>query len=320
MASARWFAVSPGSKSGHRDTKVSRSPKGSRLTTLTRRQFLENAGGVCASAAFIGADAWAAAALAWPKPIGLEILTVRTAYTKDPADTLKKVGAVGYREVEIPTDIPAATLLGYLRAGHLTALSTYADVPKDADAWKRTLDHVYPYGFRFIVVGDNASMKADAWKRRAELFSQCGTLAKQAGLQFCYHAHFQEFAPLGDTSGYDIMLVHGDTGLLKFEMDVFWATYAGQDPVAYYQKCPGRFPLFHVKDFKAGFPTSTAAFPYKNGPNPFAPVGQGRIDWRRIFTHAKQAGVEHIFVEQDRCDGDPFDAIKTSFDYLKDLR
>jgi sugar phosphate isomerase/epimerase len=288
---------------------------------LTRRQFLESAEVVCSGAALIAADALAAKPLAWPKPIGLEILTVRASYAKDPADTLKKVGAAGYREVEIPTDIPAATLLGYLRAARLTALSTYADAPKDVDAWKRTLDQVYPYGFQFIVVGDNARMDDDGWKRRAELFNQCGTLAKQASLQLCYHAHFQEFAPVGDTSGYDIMLARGDTGLLKFEMDVFWATYAGQDPVAYFQKYPGRFPLLHIKDFKAGFPTGTVALnPYRNGLNPFAPVGQGRIDWRRIFAHAKQAGVEHIFVEQDRCDGDPFGAIKTSFDYLKRLR
>ena len=116
------------------------------------------------------------------------------------------------------------------------------------------------------------------------------------------------------------MLTECDPKLLKFEMDCFWATYAGQDPVAYFERYPGRFPLLHIKDFKADFPTSTSDFPYDSGKNPFAPAGQGRIDWANIFAHAGKAGVQHIYVEQDRVDGSPFDAIKTSFDYLKSLR
>jgi sugar phosphate isomerase/epimerase len=290
---------------------------------LTRRQFLDQsikAISASAAAAVVAENAWAAGALAWPKPIGLEMYTVREYYPKDPAGTLKKVGAIGYREVEIPTDIPAATLKGYLRDANLTAPSTYPEPPKDVEEWKKTLDHVHPYGFHYVVVGDNPVMDADAWKRRADLFNECGKLAQSAGLQFCYHAHFHEFAPLGDTSGYDIMLKQCDPKLLKMEMDVFWATYAGQDPIAYFQKYPGRFPLLHIKDFKAGFPTSTSSFPYDTGPNPFAPVGKGRIDWTNIFAHVHQAGTQHIFVEQDRCDGSPFEAIQTSFDYLKNLR
>jgi len=292
---------------------------------LTRRQFLEKtvegiSVGAAAVATIAEAEAWGAGQLAWPKPIGLEIYTVRQAYAKDPAGTLKKVGETGYREVEVTTEVPAETLKGYLRAANLTAPSTYPEAPKDIDDWKRTLDRVHPYGFHYIVVGDNPKMDADAWKRRADLFNECGKLAQSAGLQFCYHAHYHEFAPLNGTSGYDIMLKRCDPKLLKMEMDVFWATYAGQDPIAYFQKYPGRFPLLHIKDFKRGFPTSTSDFPYDSGPNPFAPAGQGRIDWRKIFAHARQAGAQHIFVEQDRCDGSPFEAIKISFDYLKNLR
>ena len=288
---------------------------------LTRRQFLEKTvQGACAGAALIATGAEAAGKLAWTRPIGLEMYTVRNEYPKDPAGTLKKVAEVGYREVEIPTDIPAPTLKGYLAAAGLVAPSTYPEAPKDVEAWKKTLDQVHPYGFHYIVVGDNPVMDLDAWKRRADLFNECGRLARSAGLQFCYHAHFHEFAPLGDTSGYDIMLTHCDSKLLMFEMDVFWATYAGQDPIQYFEKYPGRFPLLHIKDFKPGFPTSTSSFPYDNGPNPFAPAGKGRIDWAKIFAHAPQAGVRHIYVEQDRTDGDPFDAIRTSFDYLKTLR
>ena|SRR5271157_1052588 len=288
---------------------------------LTRRQFLEKTiCGVSGAAAISAAESWGAGHLAWPKPIGLELYTVRDEFARDPAGTLKKVGATGYREVEASTEIPAETLKAYLRAANLTAPSTYPDVPEDVESWKKTLDHVHPYGFRYLVVGDNPELDAAAWERRAELFNECGRLTQQAGMQFCYHAHFHEFARLGDTSGYEIMLAHCDPKLLKMEMDVFWATYAGQNPLDYFQKYPGRFPLLHIKDFKPGFPTSTTSFPYDSGPNPFAPVGKGRIDWVKIFAHVRKAGTEHIFVEQDRCDGSPFEAITTSFNYLKNLR
>lgn len=288
---------------------------------LSRRKFLEKAAqSIFAGTAIAASEAWGAGALAWPKPIGLEIYTVRKEFAKDPAATLKRVGDIGYREVEITIEVPAATLKSYLSAAHLTAPSTYLDVPKDVDDWKKTLDRVHPYGFHYIVVGDNPKLDAEAWKKRAELFNKCGSLARHAGLQFCYHAHFHEFAPLGNTSGYNIMLTRCDPQSLKMEMDVFWATYAGQDPIAYFQKYPGRFPLLHVKDLKPGFPTSTTDFPYSDGTNPFAPVGQGRIDWAKIFAHTRQAGVRHIFVEQDRCDTDPFTAIEISFNYLRKLR
>jgi sugar phosphate isomerase/epimerase len=288
---------------------------------LTRRQFLEKTvQGVSAGAAITASETWGAGQLAWPKPIGLEVYTVRAEFAKDPAGTLKKVGATGYREMEISTAIPAETLKGYLRAANLTAPSTYDRTPKDIESWKKTLDHVHPYGFKYIVVGDNPRMDADAWKREADLFNECGKLAQSAGLQFCYHAHYREFATTDGTCGYDIILKRCDPKLLKLEMDIFWAYYAGQDPVDYFQKHPGRFPLLHIKDLKPGFPTSTTDFPYHEGPHPFAPAGQGRIDWVKIFAHARQAGVQHIFVEQDRCDTDPFEAIKTSFDFLKNLR
>jgi len=138
-------------------------------------------------------------------------------------------------------------------------------------------------------------------------------------MQFCYHAHFHEFARVDNTCGYDIMLTRCDAKLLKMEMDVFWAVYAGVDPVSYFQRYPGRFPLLHIKDLKKGYKGSTTESPSDKGPNPFFPVGQGSIDWQKIFAHASQAGTQHIFVEQDRSDVPPLEAIKISFDYLKNL-
>ena len=288
---------------------------------LTRRGFLGVLGGIAAGAALAGGDALAAEHPAWAGPIGLELYTVRDKFAKDPAGTLKEVAGIGYREVEIGPGTKPGTLKEDLRATGLTAPSGYFEAPKTLEDWKKSVDQAHAYGLSYIVVGDNPVLSADAWRRRAQFFNQCGEVAQQAGIQFCYHAHFHEFAKVDGTTGYDIMLKDCSPKLLKMEMDIFWATYAGVDPLHYFRLYPGRFPLLHIKDLRKGVKVSPQKFPKPGGPNPFAPVGQGRIDWRLIFAHVHEAGAKHIFVEQDECAPlSEFQAIKISYEYLKNLR
>jgi len=287
----------------------------------TRRSFLGAVlGGVAGSAELAIRDVSAAGRLAWPRPIGLELYTVRQLFAKDPAGTLKQVAAIGYKEVETGPTLKPADMNPDLRAVGLTAPSAYFDPPKTIDDWKKVVDLGKQYGVHYLVVGSNPRLDIETWKRWADLFNQCGTLSLSAGMQFCYHAHFREFARQDNTCGYDILLTRCDAKVLKMEMDVFWAVYAGIDPVSYFQRYPGRFPLLHVKDLKKGYKGSTTDSPSNQGPSAFVPVGTGSIDWQRIFAHASQAGVQHIFVEQDRCDVPPMEAAKISFDYLKNLR
>jgi len=287
---------------------------------LTRRGFLGAMGGMAAGATLPIRDAWAEGPLAWPGPIGLEIYTVRDVFAKDPAGTLKKVAAAGYQQVEISPGIKPADLKEYLRATGLAAPSAYFQPAKTLEEWKRSVDLAHAYGLSYMVVGDNPVLDAAAWRRRAEFFNQCGEASQRAGIQFCYHAHFHEFARVGGTTGYDIMLTHCSPKLLKMEMDVFWVTYAGADPLHYWRLYPGRFPLLHIKDLRKGVKISPQESPQPGAPNPFAPVGQGRIDWRRIFAHVHEAGAKHIFVEQDVCNLPEFQAIRISYDYLRKLR
>jgi sugar phosphate isomerase/epimerase len=287
---------------------------------LTRREFWGRAlAGVAASAAVATRDLRGAGRLAWSGPIGLELYTVRDLFTKDPAGTLKQVAAAGYREVEISPGLEARKLKADLRAAGLTAPSGYFGAPENLEEWKKTVDQAHAYGVRYAVVGDNPRINADAWKRRTDLYNECGKLSASAGIQFCYHNHFHEFEQVGGASGYDLMLKRCDPQLLKMEMDIFWVIYAGQDPLPYWRNYPGRFPLLHIKDMTKGAAINPHEGP-KESPNPFAPVGQGRIDWHRIFARVSEAGAEHICVEQDQCDVPPLAAIRISFEYLKNLR
>ncbi len=287
---------------------------------LTRRNFLGLLGGIAAGAAVGGRDAWAEGRLAWPGPIGLEIYTVRDKFARAPAETLKRVAAIGYREVEISPGLKPAALKQDLRAAGLAAPSGYFQLAKTIEEWKRSVDLAHAYGLQYIVVGDNPKLTAAQWRRRAAFFNRCGEVAKQAGIQFCYHAHFHEFAKVDGTTGYDIMLKDCSPNLLKMEMDIFWVVYAGADPLHYWRLYPGRFPLLHIKDLRKGVTIHHQESPPPGGPNPFAPVGQGIIDWRRIFAHVHEAGAKHIYVEQDHCNLPEYQAIKISYDYLRHLR
>jgi sugar phosphate isomerase/epimerase len=98
-----------------------------------------------------------------------------------------------------------------------------------------------------------------------------------------------------------------DAGLVKLELDLYWAAKGGASPVGYFKKHPGRFHLLHVKDMDAT--------PRRY----FTEVGRGVIDFKTIFAHSREAGVRHYFVEQDETPGSPFDSLKVSIDYLRRL-
>lgn len=289
----------------------------------TRRGFLQTVlvGGAASIAA---GKALGAGRLAWPGPIGLQVYTVRGLYAKNPLQTLKDVAAVGYKTVELagflPPHLPVATTKSYLREAGLRAIGDHFPLPTTANDWKPYVERARELGLLYTGTSNTKSLTADGWKHLAEIFNECGKLSQPHGIRFCYHNHIREFEPLpGNTNGYNILLKECDPALVSMEMDIFWITYSQQDPLTYWRRYPGRFPLLHIKDMKKGITVNPREFP-KPGTNPFCPVGQGRIDWRRIFAHVRLAGTKYIFVEQDKCDGSPLTAIKESYQYLRHLR
>src|SRR5207249_3832739 len=108
-----------------------------------------------------------------------------------------------------------------------------------------------------------------------------------------------------------------DPNLVKMEMDLCWIFAAGQDPLFYFQEYPGRFTMVHVKDLKNK--PSSAAVPTSEVLPDIADVGAGIIDWKSVFQHAGEAGIQHYFVEHDQ-PASPFDSIQASYKYLQALR
>jgi len=142
--------------------------------------------------------------------------------------------------------------------------------------------------------------------------NRAGEACRQRGMQMAYHNHDFEFADLGGgRTGYDILLAESDPALVQMELDLYWATKAGRDPVALFAAHPGRFPLCHVKDMRE-----------PRGAQTMAPVGEGGIDFARIFAQAEQAGLRHYFVEHDNAaeyPGGPLASVRTSYGALRRL-
>ncbi|MFL5608349.1 MAG: sugar phosphate isomerase/epimerase family protein [Gemmatimonadaceae bacterium] len=142
----------------------------------------------------------------------------------------------------------------------------------------------------------------DMVKRQAELYNQVGAAGKPYGVKVLVHNHTNEFQPLADSTmlPYDVLFRETDPDLVAFELDIGWARVAGQDPLSLFAQHPHRFPLWHVKDM-ADLRTVTALpmqFERQRAAK-IVPVGAGDIDYRPVFEHAADAGLEHFYIEQD---------------------
>ena len=291
------------------------------MNSINRRVFLRT--GLTASATLLAAGAGLDLnANPYGIPVGLQLYTVRQQLDTDFAGTLRKVEAIGYKQVQFSGfhNQPVPKIKQLIdQLGLKTAAGHFGyDLLKSN--LSQVTDDAHTLGMNYVVlssVPDSFRHSIDGYKRAADFFNRTGEGCRKAGLHFGYHNHNRDFEKFGDTIALDLMLKSTDPASVCFEMDCFWVTIAGYDPVAYMNKYPGRFPVLHIKDERKHYP------PTVSGPTPseaFAPVGKGIIDWKRIFKAAPKGGLKYYFVEQDQTELPVFEAIKFSYDYLHNLK
>ena len=257
--------------------------------------------------------------------IGLQLYTVRDLMKQDFDGTLAKVAAIGYKEVEFagyfdhsPKDVRAAVD----RHG-LTAPSAHIDYKSLGEKFPEVIEAAKVVGHDYLVnpwIDEEIRKQPDGRKQAAETFNRAGEACKKAGIQFAYHNHWFEFLSVNGKLPYDFLLTEGDPNLVKMELDLCWITVGGQDPLRYFDRYPGRFPLVHVKDVKRVPPvTAGGAQDFGSSMKDMTEVGSGIIDWKKIFAQSDKAGIKHYFVEHDN-PKKPLESIKTSYDYLARLR
>ena len=255
--------------------------------------------------------------------IGVQLYTVRSVLPQKPAQTLAGIQSIGYREIE-------ATYGGLdkiwpdIRATHLKPTSIHLDNtlmnPGKEDDLARAIDQVKKWGFAYAVFPYVPPAERGGLERFRALtgkLNRAGERCRAAGIRFCYHNHAFEFEPMEGTTGFQVMMDRLDKNLCGFELDCFWVSVAGHDPVELLDRLSGRVPLLHLKDKAAGTPVM---FKESVDHGAFKEVGNGVIDWPAVLRAAQSAGAEHYFVEQDQTPGDPLDSLRQSFAYLSKLQ
>jgi len=257
-------------------------------------------------------------------PIGLQLYTVRDHLEKDLEGTFTRVAAIEYQVVELGGSFnfygkkPAE--LKRMRSGAgLQAISPHFTEQQLKTDPEKQLGDAKECGITYegLASLDEEDRKSvDAIKRSAEWFNYVGKAANRAGCHFFYHGHNCDYGTLDGVVGYDELVRRTDPRLANFELDCFWCVRAGKDPVDYFTRFPARFPQLHIKDLKPGFPPTTVS---EDRPEAFTEVGQGVIDWPKIFTAARRGGLRHYYVEQDECERDSFESARISYEYLHKL-
>jgi sugar phosphate isomerase/epimerase len=299
------------------------------MTGIGRRQF------AAAGLGLIASRAWGAFA----HPLGAELYTVRSLLPNAADPTLKAIAAIGYREVEMDR-VTLIRLAPLFKQYGLKPVACHIETPLITGNWKpwvaraakqknpylaesttlkQALDEVKKRGAEYAVMAyllPEERGDSDYYKRLANKMNQAGSQARAAGLAFCYHNHAFEFRGEHGQRPIDILLESLDRKTVGLELDVFWVSVAGNDPVEVLRQNAGRVPLVHLKDKAKGAPVV-----YEEGVSAqtFKEVGAGSLDFAAILKAAAVAGAKHYFVEQDQTPGDPVASLEQSYRYLRSL-
>lgn len=281
------------------------------------------------------------------RPIGLQLYTLGDEAGRDLDATLAQVAYFGYRDIELPglygksaRDIRVAADRAGLRissvhmpvspmsqvpglsfsnpaseiADTLGALgATYAVAP--SPLFPASFRPQAGEDFRITIARAIAAGGEDSWKKTAATLNERAAALKSPGLKVGYHNHNIEFAPIGKTTGWEILMREFDPQLIGLEIDTGWVATAGLEPAQFIKKYKGRVVQLHVKEVAASNKTN---FAFAMEP---AEVGSGTLDWKRIFMAADEAGVKHFYVEQEP----PFtiprmEAVRRSYEFLSRLQ
>lgn len=294
------------------------------LHAMNRRTFLQTATAGAAATLFTTKFSWAAADHKIEK-VGVQLYTVRDLMKEDFDGTVAKVAQIGFKEVEFAGYFgrTGKQVRAVLDKNGLSAPSTHVQYDELDDKFPSVIETSKEIGLKYIIcpwIPEDLRKSPDIWKQAADKFNKCGEQTKKAGMQFGYHNHWFEFLPVNGKLPYDQLLKDCDASLVKMELDLCWITAAGADPVKYFNKYPGRFPLVHVKDIKKLPKVSEAGGQdFGDSMKEMTSVGNGIIDWKKTFSYSEKAGIKHYIVEHDKPEN-PIESITASYQYLEKLR
>lgn len=229
---------------------------------MNRKDFL-----TLSSLGFLGASCGVSGTHLSTKNLGIQLYTVRNAISKNLAQTLEKLAVLGFKNLEIYgyngtffgktksefQTILKNTGLKVISSHHRTGL-TDKENGTLLQNWEKTLDDLNFIGAKYAVCSylPEAERTIESYLKLPEVLETAGKISKQNGIQLAYHNHDFEFLKMDEENNYyDFILKNASADLVKMELDLYWISKAGLDPLIYFEKYPGRFPLWHVKDMKS---------------------------------------------------------------------
>ena len=258
--------------------------------------------------------------------VGLQLYSIRDAMDEDVPGSLQKVSDLGYKYLEM-AGYSDGKFYGYSPQEFkkmandlgMEVLSSHTMVEAEGitlDNAKIMADAHAALDAKYCVQPwvNEPDRNIETYKKMIGDWNQVGEIMKEVGIQFGYHNHNFEFLNIdGIVPYYDLFLPEMDADLITMEIDLYWVTKAGQDPVEMFNKYPGRFQLFHLKDMYE----ETEPY-FEVVKDDISPVGAGLIDFKRIMVAKETAGMKHFFVEDDnQGNGKPFEGIETSINNIK---
>lgn len=252
------------------------------------------------------------------KPLAIQLYTIRDAVSANLEKSLERLANLGFTQLEIygydgkffgKNRAEFQTILKNVGMEVISSHHTTGIVHNSKGTllnnWEQSVEDLYFIGSKYMVCSYlfPEERTAEHYKKLPELLNKSGLMTKKAAIGFAYHNHDFEFEKFEENTIYDFILDNTDSDLVKMELDLYWISKAGLNSVEYFEKYPRRFPLWHVKDMKAGT-------------KDFAEIGNGTIDFKTIFEAREKAGLKHWFVEQDSSDKDMFESLKISTDYI----
>lgn len=252
------------------------------------------------------------------REFGLQLYTLRDVLPADPKGILKQVATMGYDQIEsyegdqgMFWGMTNTDFKKYMDDLGMKIVSSHCNIDQE---FERKGNEAAEIGMSYLIdpwVGPQKDI--DTFKRVAEKFNERGNVCKKAGIRFGYHNHDYSFEPVNGQVPLDVMIQNTDPDLVDFEMDIYWVVTAGEDPIKWFEKYPGRFRLSHIKDRKKGIPLSVK--------DASCVAGKGEIDYHSILKAGQKNGLKYYIIEQEDYNGmSSIQAAKENADYLKKFR
>lgn len=275
---------------------------------------------------------------------GLQLYSVRQALAKDNVGTLEKIAEIGYKNIQITrvkaTKEGVTHVAGELSAAEINKLferlgmkiiNVHADVNDETD-WDRLIDFHQELGASGILLPMGYFTDKQSVLDNAKRYNRYGEICRKHGIDFYYHNHFQEFKKFGDKTILDLLVEHTDKDLVKFELDTYWATRGGVDPVEWLVKLGDRCDITHQKDLPASVSPvnwyehfgmdadiTLKEMMITQNPDHFTEVGEGIMDIKALIDTMRQTGVKYVFVEQDMSAREELESIQISYNNIVEL-